>query len=401
MNAFCHCCFNCTCNSIAVNRVYDKNRNILCNKVFNVANLFCNVIACICNADRNAKVCCCSFCAFNESYKEWVVLCGNGKADAAVANNFHCFAFWLVVCVNIVFCYKCNFNRDRFFDCCAADKCYSIFYSCRTDKSRLLCDCACHLACFDCFDSIVCCVKAYNHNFFARAADCFNCTESHFVICCKYSLNVAVALKDVFHYGHTFCAVKVCCLACNNCKVCICNVVEACAAVDCCGSTRCAFKLCNFNAFAKCINDKLCCKLCTENVVGSNLTFDFNIVYCAVNADNFNAFCFCSFNCACNSVAVNRVNNENGNTFGNKVFNVGSLFCNVVTCVCNAKFNAKFISLCLCTFHQCNTEWVVLCGNGKADCAVCCGICLCEIFLTVNCNHTACHGQDHSKAENQ
>ena len=399
VNAFSHSCFNSACYSVRVNRVDDENGNACCNKVFHIGNLFCNIVASVSNCKCNTKFVSCSLCTFNKCYEEWVVLCGNCKADGAVAHYFNFCRSTEAVC--IVFVYKCNFNRDGSRDFFASYKFNCVVNSCGADECRLLCDCTCHFACFDSFDSIVCCVKTNNHNLFASAADSFNCAQSHFVVCCEYSLNIAVSLKDVFHYGHTFCSVKVSCLFCNYIEFCVSNIVETCASVDSCGCTRDTFKFCNLNAFAESVNDVLCSKFCTENVVGSNLTCNFNAVYCAVNGNYLNTFSHSCFNCACNSVRVNRVNDENGNAFCNKVFNVGSLFCNIVACICNAEFNAKFCSLCLCTFNECYEERVVLCGNGKTDCTACRSTCLAKIFFAVNCNHTACHGQDHSKAENQ
>ena len=211
-----------------------------------------------------------------------------------------------------------------------------------------------------------------------------------------------MSLQHVFHYGHTLCTVEVCSLGCYYSQFGVCYIVEALASFNCSGCTRNTFQLSNFYAFTQGINDVLGCQFCTENVVGCDLTVDFYAVYCTVNRNNFDTFCFCSFHCTGNCVRVTWVYDQNRNAFCYKVFDVGNLFGYVIACVYNAQLYAGFISSSFCAFCQSYKEWVVLSRYGKTNGAFCSRSIGCDgVFFTVNGNFTAGHGEDHHQAEKQ
>ena len=397
--ALCHCGFNCTCYSVGITRVNDKYADAFSNKVFYVTYLLCYVITCVYYRKFNAKFISRFFRTLCKCYEERVVLCGYRKTDGTITYDLN----RLTCCCKAVYVfssYKSNFYRDGCRDGLASNKFHSVINCCASDQCRLLSNCTSHTSVFDCCDSIVCCVKAHYDDIFACTGDCLYCTESHLIVCCEYSLDIAVSLKHVLHYAHTFSTVEVCCLFSYNFKFFIRNIVETCGTVDGSGCTRSTFQLCNLDAFAECIYDVLCSKFCTKYVIRCDLTVNFNTVYSTVNCDNFNALRLSSFNSTCYSVGVTRVNDKNADSLGNKVFNVTYLLCYVITCVYYGQGNAMFCSCFFSTFNESYEERVILCGYRKTNGTGSNSLIGCNAFFTVNYDTARCEAQYKSHAQN-
>ena len=176
--------------------------------------------------------------------------------------------------------------------------------------------------------------------------------------------------------------------------------MEALAAVDGSGCAGNTFQLGNNSAFAQGVHDELGSQLCTQNVVGSDLAFNVNTVDSTVHSDDLNTLSLSSFHSAGNGVGVNGVDDQNGDTGSNQVFDIGGLLCGVIACVSNSDLNTQSSCLLFSAFHQGDEEGVVLSGNGQTDGTICAN--LDGGFLTVdNDSDTASHGHNQSQAQNQ
>ena len=176
--------------------------------------------------------------------------------------------------------------------------------------------------------------------------------------------------------------------------------MEALAAVDGSGCAGNTFQLSDLSAFAQSVHDVLGSQLSAPNVVRCDLAVDFNAVDSTVNRDHANALCHGCLNSTGNSIGVNGVNNQDGDTLGNQVFDVGNLLGHIVACVNNGQIQVQISCSLFCTLNQSDKEGVVLGRNGQADRTLC-GVIALEAFLAIDDDTAGCQGHDHGHTQDQ
>ena len=177
--------------------------------------------------------------------------------------------------------------------------------------------------------------------------------------------------------------------------------MEALAAVDGSGCTGNTFQLGNLCAFAQSVHDVLGSQFGTQDVVGCDLAVDLNTVDSTVNGDDTDTLCLCGLHSAGNGVGVNGVHDQDTDTLGDQILDVGDLLGHVVTGVDHGQLEAQIDGSLLSALNQSDEEGVVLGGNGQADGAGGSGLIGLQVFFTVNDDPAGGEGKGHGDAQQQ
>ena len=382
------------CNSIRVHGVDNQHADARGNQSLNVSGLLCSIVTSIGNLDINAQAVCLVLGSLNQSDKEGVILGRHCQTDRAVAHDFHLFTGR----ISIVLSNESNLNGNALLNGLTVDELHRVLHCGSTQQSGLLCNGTAHTAGLDGLNGVIGSIEANHQHVLACAGNSFQSAQSHLVVSCEDRLNVTIALQNILHDTHALSTVEVCSLACNHVQLGICDLVETCAAVDCCRCAGNALQLSNHGTLAQSIHDVLGSHSGTCYVIGSNGAVDFNAINSTVNRNNSHTCSNGSLNSTGNSIRVHGVDNQHFDAGRHQSLNIGSLLCSIVTCVGNLQVDTQLICFSLCALYQGHKEGVVLSRNCQTNGAIHL-VCGRSALFTVNDDAAGSQGQCHCDSQ--